>query len=109
MPQPRQYASSAARQAAYRARCEKARQQALLQQGLPALPAVASIPGWARWNASLAAAQALLLQVSREMQEYYDARSETWQESPRGEEFTERQEVVEALAGELETLLPQGR
>jgi hypothetical protein len=105
MPQPRQYASSAARQAAYRARCEKARRETLLSQGLPAFPAVATLPGWARWNASLAAAQALLAQVSQEMQDYYDARSETWQESERGEAFTERQEAIEALSGELQTLL----
>jgi hypothetical protein len=105
MPQPRQYTSAAARQAAYRARCEQRRRQSLLKQGLPAVPAIATLPGWARWNASLTAAQALLVQVSREMQEYYAARSETWQESERGEVLTERQEAIEALAGELETLL----
>jgi hypothetical protein len=99
------YASAAARQAAYRARCEKARQDALRRKGLPALPAIATLPGWARWNASLAAAQGLLQQVSQEMQDYYDARTENWQESERGEEFTARQEAVALLADELESLL----
>lgn len=105
MPRSRTYASSAARQAAYRARCQKARQEALLEKGLPPLPAIASLPGWARWNASLTAAHALLEQVSQEMQTYFDERSDTWQGSERGEEFTERQEAVAALAEELGSLL----
>lgn len=105
MPRSRTYASSAARQAAYRARCQKARHEALLEKGLPPLPAIASLPGWARWNASLTAAHALLEQVSQEMQTYFDERSDTWQGSERGEEFTERQEAVAALAEELGSLL----
>lgn len=105
MPRSRTYASSAARQAAYRARCQKARQEVFLEKGLPPLPAIASLPGWARWNASLLAAHALLEQVSQEMQTYFDERSDTWQESERGEAFTERQEVVAALAEELGSVL----
>jgi len=35
MPRPRTYASAAARQAAYRARCEQARKEQLRQRGLP--------------------------------------------------------------------------
>src|SRR5580700_7926589 len=105
MPRPRTYASSAARQAAYRARCQKAGQDTLLQKGLPPLPRIATLPGWARWKASLTAAHALLDQVSQEMQAYYADRSETWQESERGEEFTEYQEAVTALADELQSVL----
>lgn len=105
MPRSRTYASSAARQAAYRARCQKARQEALQEKGLPPLPAIASLPGWARWKASLTAAHALLEQVNQEMQTYFDERSDTWQESERGEAFTECQEAVAALAEELGSLL----
>jgi|SRR5579862_3496619 len=104
MPRSREYASSAARQAAYRARCQKAGQDALLEKGLPPLPAIAAMPGWARWNASLTAAHALLEQVSQEMQTYFDQRSDIWQESERGQQFTERQEAVTALADELASL-----
>src|SRR5689334_3408779 len=98
MPRSRTYASAAARQAAYRARSQQARQDALRAKGLPPLPAIATLPGWARWNASLTAAHALLEQVSQEMQTYFDERTDTWQESERGEQFTQRQEAVTALA-----------
>jgi hypothetical protein len=76
-----------------------------LEKGLPALPAIATLPGRARWQASLTAAQALLEQVSQEMQSYFDDRSETWQESERGEQFTEHLEAVTNLAEELQSLL----
>ena len=60
------------------------------------------MPGQARWTALLAQAQWALLQVSSQMQEYYDERSEAWQESERGEDFAQRleavQEVLEAMA-----------
>lgn len=105
MPRPRAYASSAARQAAYRARCAQARQDTLLKQGLPKLPTISTFPGWARWKASMTAAHALLGQVSMEMQDYYDARSESWQESERAAAFTEHQQALEALTDELHSLL----
>ena len=105
MPRPRTYASAAARQAAYRARCEQARKEQLRQQGLPPLPTITTLPGVSRWKAALTAAHTLLLQVNTEMQDYFDARSQSWQESERGEAFTERQQAVEALADELQSLL----
>jgi len=39
------------------------------------------------------------------MQDYFDARSQSWLESERGDAFTERQQAVEALADELQALL----
>ena len=75
MPQPRVHASPAARQAAYRARCERTRQAALAAKGLPSLPSIASIPGWARWNASLKAAYELIADTAGEMHGYFDDRS----------------------------------
>lgn len=59
MPQCKLHASPAARQAAYRSRGEQARRLALDTKGLPALPVIATLPGWARWNASFTAAQEL--------------------------------------------------
>lgn len=106
MPQPRVHASTAARQAAYRSRCEKARQAALSAKGLPSLPTIASIPGWARWNASLKAAHEMIANTAGEMHDYFDDRSEAWQQSERGEEHQERMDSVEAVAESLSDLIP---
>ena len=103
MPQQRKYQTCAARQAAYRTRCEKARRAALAAKGLPALPAIAALPGWKRWNASFAAAQVLIECALDEMRDYYDDRSESWQESERGDEHQQRisgvEEALDALSG----------
>ena len=106
VPQPRLHRDRAARQAAYRARCERARQVALAAKGLPSLPAIASMPGWARWNASLTAAHQMLAGTVSEMQDYFDDRSETWQESERGEEHQERIASAEAVLEGLADLIP---
>jgi hypothetical protein len=104
MPQQRKYNTNAARQEAYRARCEQARQIAQAAKGLPSLPPIASLPGWTRWNASFTAAHVLVADSLRQMQDYFDARSESWQQSERGEEHQERMASVEAaldVLGEL--------
>ena len=104
MPQPRIHSSPAERQAAYRARTELARQHAASAKGLPSLPALATMPGWPRWNATFRMAHDLIEGAVSEMQDYFDDRSDTWQESERGEEHQERiastEAVLEAL-GEL--------
>ncbi len=104
MPQPKTHASAAARQAAYRKRCEQARRAALVAKGLPSLPAIASLPGWKRWNASFEAAQELIENTLDEMREYYDDRSEAWQESDRGDEHQERISTVEEALDALGSL-----
>jgi len=48
MPRTRKYESHKDRQAAYRERQEIARRQELREKGLPALPALAAMPGHAR-------------------------------------------------------------
>ena len=106
MPQPKIHVSAAARQAAYRERCEQARQLALSAKGLPSLPVISSLPGWTRWNASFRAAQELIACNLSEMQDYYDDRSESWQESERGEEHQERIASVEAVLDALGELIP---
>ena len=41
--------------------------------------------GWPRWNAAIEAARELVERTVEEMQEYFDDRSEDWQESERAE------------------------
>ena len=106
MPRPRIHASAAARQAAFRVRRESARQAILASKGLPALPAIPSLPGWPRWNASFVSAQELMTETLSQMQDYFDARSESWQESERGEEHQERIASVEAVLDALGELIP---
>jgi hypothetical protein len=103
MPQERRYANQAQRQAAYRRRTENARQAQLHSKGLPTTPAIATMPGSARWKAALMRATELVSMVHEEMQDYFDERTETWQESERGEQHEERraavEEVLDALTG----------
>ena len=48
-------------------------------------------------------AQNLISGVRENLQEYYDDRSEAWQESERGEEFQERIDSVANVYDEVET------
>jgi hypothetical protein len=104
MPQPKKYASPAARQAAYRHRCEQARQVTLAGKGLPPLPVIATMPGWSRWNASFRSAQELITETLGEMQDYFEDRSNSWQDSERGEEHQEKMASVEAVVEALSDL-----
>jgi hypothetical protein len=90
MAQPRKYASSAQRQAAYRKRQAQGDCTGLTA-GLP------SLPGYRRWNKAVASACQLLEIIRDEMQDYYDQRSERWQESERGEDFQERIESLSTI------------
>lgn len=105
MPQHRRYSTNATRQAAYRTRQQTLRAVERRERGLPPLPTIPAVPGSARWKAALVIASGLLSTVSSEMQDYYDARSERWQESERGEAFTEHQDELTQLSEQLETLL----
>jgi hypothetical protein len=98
MPIPRQYANDADRQRAYRQRQAQARQDELAAKGLPALPAVATMPGKARWTAMLDQATTLLQTLHDEMENYHSDRSEEWQESERGQEFSSNVEAISDLA-----------
>lgn len=104
MPTPRRYADHAARQAAYRLRLGEARTKELAARRMPALPTIATLPGEARWRALTRQAALLLQTALEEMQDYYEQRSDTWQESERGEAFRERLEALQetqALVDEL--------
>ncbi len=104
MPTPKRYANHADRQAAYRTRGAEARRREQKEKGVPQLPAIACIPGTARWRALLQHAAAHLDLIQEEMQCYYEQRSDNWKESERGEAFLEQLEAVQevqAAAGEL--------
>src|SRR5258708_23734546 len=105
MSQPRIYASPAERQAAFRARSEQARQAKIAAKGLPPLPVIPSIPGWPRWNATFRMAHALIDGAVTEMQDYFDDRSDPWQESQHGEEHQERVASAEAVRDALDELI----
>ena len=105
MPQPRKYANRAAQQAAYRARQENALQVTLALKGLPSLPVIATMPGWARWNASFRSAHEMIADTLGEMQDYFDDRSQSWQDGERGEEHQEKIALVEAVVDALSDLL----
>jgi len=104
MPQPKLHASAAARQDSYRKRRENARLIELAAKGLPPLPVISSLPGWPRWKASVEAARQLLNQTLAEMEEYFEDRSESWQEGERGDEHQERIASVEAVVDAMSEL-----
>ena len=104
MSPPRKHDSNSARQAAYRLRQASVRQSEQSAKGLPSLPQVASLPGQVRWRTAIRYALALLTLVKDEMVGYFDARSETWQESDRGAAHQERIETLEELLSALDEL-----
>jgi hypothetical protein len=104
MPQERKHNTNSARQAAYRLRQARGRQAEQSEKGLPSLPQIASLPGQVRWRTAIRYALALLTLVKDEMIAYFDARSETWQESDRGAAHQERIDTLEELLSTLDEL-----
>jgi hypothetical protein len=95
------YRTNAEKQAAYRQRMRQAQEKQLTERSLPPLPAIPSIPGEARWRAALGQAEWLVETTVNEMQEYYEERSEAWQESERGGTFEDRLHAVQELLSSL--------
>jgi hypothetical protein len=104
MAQARIYESHAKRQAAYRLRSAQAIAIQLQAKGLPALPALSNVRGEARWNTLLAQAHWSLQTIASEMDDYSNDRSDSWQESERGEAFQERLEEIQRLFESLDLL-----
>ena len=100
----RQQAQTALRQERFRQRQQEARRQELAAKGLPALPAIPTMPGRRRWRVAVQTAAALLAQVEEEMTAYYEGRSETWQESDAGVEFLGQQDEVSAVVSQIDEL-----
>jgi hypothetical protein len=105
MPQPRKYANRAEQQAAYRQRQLIAQHALLESKGLPRLPAVPTIPGHTRWNAMIRTAYTLLTNAAEEMQDYYDDRSEEWQEGEKAEALIEKMEQIQEAAENVSLLM----
>jgi hypothetical protein len=103
MPQPRKYETRAEQQAAYRQRRIASDRELLSKKGLPALPAIPTMPGNARWSAMIAQAHLLLSEAVVEMQSYHDERSPEWQEGSKAEDLLAKleqlQETMEQLQG----------
>lgn len=104
MPQPRRHSSQAVRQAAYRTRLVQARAAQLNARGLPPLPAIPTLPGNARWTSAISQAACLLTTVVVEMQDYFDERSEEWQEGERAEIHQQRLEAIQEIVEGLEAV-----
>jgi hypothetical protein len=103
MPQPRHHADNAAKQRAYRVRQAEARRNEEQAKGLPPAPPLPTLPSQARWQALLARARCALETTRDEMQAYYDARSDTWQQGERAATLLEQ---IESLEQALDALPP---
>ncbi len=86
----------AEKQRAYR---DRLKQRAL--GNLPAAPILSNIPPERRWKALHDQARTALQTILDEMEAYQGERSDTWQESDKGEAFQER---LDALTETLESL-----
>jgi hypothetical protein len=101
MPTPRKYANHAERQAAYRRR--QAEAAPVLTAGDPSSPgSKRRTPSPARWEALIRQARRLVEAAAEEMEEYYEQRSERWQESEPGEALLERLQSVQEAKSALE-------
>jgi hypothetical protein len=103
MPQPRHHADNAAKQRAYRARQVAARRREQAAKGLPPAPPLPTLPSRARWQALLTQARLALETIREELQVYYDARSEAWQQGDRAATLLEQ---IESLEQALEAMPP---
>ena len=108
MSEVRKRRSNAERQAAYRTRSKAARKAQLAQRGLPALPAISTMPGDKRWRVALRHAAEFVTMVNEEMEAYGAERSERWQESDRGEEHEDWLNQVKDVQEGLNQLLEKG-
>jgi hypothetical protein len=105
MPQPKQHPANAARQAAYRQRLKLRQEEQSRHKGMPPLASIPTMPSEARWKQMVQMAATLLETAVSEMADYADARSQTWQESERGDTFAERLETLTQLSEQLDTAL----
>ena len=101
MTRTKKYQTNGERQAAYRSRCA---QNESVELSTPQLHSIPSAPGKRRWKALVKVASALLDGAAKEMQDYFDQRSEQWQESQAGESITEMLESLESALESLEDI-----
>ena len=96
--------TNATRQAACRRRQAQSHAQALAAKGLPAMPTIATLPGTSRWSAQQTLVLSILETMHDEMQDYFDERTEVWQEADRGQAMTQRIEAISDLIAAAEAL-----
>lgn len=63
-----------------------------------------NLPNTARWRALKTVAEENLAALLNEMQEYFDGRSEKWQESEKAFEFQCKLDDLEGIISELDDL-----
>nr|ACX33970.1 hypothetical protein [uncultured bacterium RM44] len=92
-----QQRSNAQRQAAYRQRRRDKIEEILAMRGLPALPAISNIPGWPRWKEGMTRIAAQMEVIETEMTDYFDDRTERWQEGDKAETFDQNLNILRIL------------
>ncbi len=108
MPTPKIHTDRAERQRAYRQRQKGAREIELAAKGLPVTPSIPTMPGTARWEALIKSARTALDASRYDMEAYFDARSENWRESERGEALQEQINELESIIGQIDDLIDDG-
>jgi hypothetical protein len=104
MPTPRVHTNNAEKQRAYRERQNQARLAELQVKGLPVTPSIPTMPGTARWEALIETGRTALDASRYAMQEYYDERSDNWQEGERGEALQEKINELENIISLIDEL-----
>jgi len=94
--------SNAERQKAFRERLRQRLAAVDTPAPLPDKPKLSAMPANKRWAALLDQAKVILTIRRDEMQEYFDDRSETWQEGEKGAAFQERLDAMESVLDELD-------
>jgi hypothetical protein len=95
--------SNAERQKAFRDRRKQQAAGAFAPAPLPAKPRI-SVPAVKRWDSLKSRAVENLEQLRDELQEFFDERTEEWQEGERGQVYSDRIDAVESLLSDLEGL-----
>jgi hypothetical protein len=67
---------------------------------------IPTTPGERRWKALTQQARAALQTTLDEMQDYFDQRSENWQEGDKGLAVQDRLEALEEILGLVDELFP---
>jgi len=106
MAQTKVYADPAARQAAFRKR-QAARMQELSQTRIiPAASVIESLPSRQRWSSLIQSSANALTAARDEMQQYFDSRSEVWQEGDNAERMQENLDALDELINQIEAVTP---
>ena len=92
------------RQQRFRQRQANTRRAEQQAKGLPALPAIPTMPGNARWSAMIERAHLLLSEAVDEMQSYHDDRTEQWQDSSKAEDLLAKLEHLQETMAQLQEI-----